>query len=47
MLTVFDVVFTHVQCAPRPTSDVDIFVFPADPRHLPARVESALGKSKA
>ena len=32
---------------PRPTSDVDIFVFPVDPRQLPAKVEAALAKSKA
>ena len=31
----------------RPTSDVDIFVFPVDPRHLPAKVEGAVAKNKA
>ena len=31
----------------RPTSDVDIFVFPVDPRHLPAKVEAAVAKNKA
>ena len=31
----------------RPTSDVDIFVFPVDPRHLPTKVEAAVAKNKA
>ena len=37
-----DIVFVR-----RPTSDVDIFVFPVDPRHLPAKVEGAVAKNKA
>ena len=31
-------IYPDIWFAPRPTSDVDIFVFPADPRHLPAKV---------
>jgi len=40
-------VIIHARALTRPTSDVDIFVFPVEPRHLPAKVEAALAKSKA